>query len=145
IRAEFDVYANDLTVRTSHLDATHAFLNPPNLLPYVVGRAHEPLAVQVEHPDTWRLACGLPPGIDPLHRLLAQDYDELADSPIHAGPDPVYDFDVAGIPHAIATWGRGNLQPDRFTRDVARIVETEGALFGGLPYERYLFILLLSD
>src|SRR3954453_10251724 len=42
IGVSFDVYANDLTVRTSHLDTTHAFFNAANLLPYVDRRTQAP-------------------------------------------------------------------------------------------------------
>jgi predicted metalloprotease with PDZ domain len=144
VRAEFDVYANDLTVRTSHVDATHALLNLSNLLPYVVGRASEPLLLRLEHPNEWQASSGLREAADG-RSLLAGDYDELVDSPVHMGAEPTIDFEVDAIPHRIAVWGRGNLVRDRLRDDVRRIVETEAALFGGLPYERYVFILLLTD
>ena len=142
---EFDVYANDLTVRTSHVDRSHAFLNASNLLPYVAGRTDEPLFVAVRPPEFWKIATGLPPSAQDAAAFVAQDYDELVDSPLHLGPDPQYEFDVDSVPHTIATWGRGNLEPDRLTGDVARIIQSQRALFGGLPYERYVFILLLTD
>src|SRR5262245_58532837 len=34
----YRVYANELTVRTAHLDGTHGYLNPAAVLPYVPGR-----------------------------------------------------------------------------------------------------------
>lgn len=143
VRVEFDVYAHDLSVRTSHVDATHAFLNPANLLPYVVGRRERPTLVAVEPPGDWRVHTALPP--ERHGSFIARDYDELADSPIHVGPDPSVDFTVDGRTHTIATWSRGNLDLTRFAGDVERIVRAEAQLFGGLPYERYLFLLLLTD
>jgi predicted metalloprotease with PDZ domain len=145
LTAEFDVYANDLTVRTSHVDRSHAFLNPSNLLPYVTDRADEPLLVVVQSPESWKIATGLPPSAEDPAAFVAHDYDELLDSPLHLGTDPQYDFEVDGVPHAIATWGRGNLEPERLVGDAARIIRTQRSLFGGLPYERYVFILLLTD
>jgi predicted metalloprotease with PDZ domain len=41
-------------------------------------------------------------------------------------------------------WGRGNLDLPRFVADVQRIVEAHGAFWGGLPYQRYLFIVHLA-
>ena len=142
---ELDVYANELSVRTSHVDATHAFLNPPNLLPYVEGRTDEPVTVDiVDAPDGWQVHAALSMAGQP-GSYLAHDYDELADSPIHVGPDPSITFQVEGKTHTIATWGHGNVDLPRLAADVERIVQAEAALFGALPYERYLFILLLTD
>src|SRR6266542_4699842 len=41
------VYANDLTVRTCHLDGTHGFVNPAAVFPYARGREAEPHALEV--------------------------------------------------------------------------------------------------
>ncbi|MEA2642347.1 MAG: hypothetical protein QOF51_3741 [Chloroflexota bacterium] len=143
--AEFDVYAHELTVRTSDLDATHGFFNPANMLPDVLGRAGEPLEVAVEHPPAWHVQTGLRPTGTAADTFVAADYDELVDSPIHVGPDPVLTFTVDGKEHAIATWGRGNLNYERITADLRRVVEAERDLFGSLPYDRYVFMLLLTD
>ncbi|MPZ14751.1 MAG: PDZ domain-containing protein [Chloroflexi bacterium] len=145
IRAEFDYYANELTVRTSHLDSTHVFFNPPNLLPYAPGRTAEPALLTVEAPDGWTVETGLRRCEPGRNVFIASDYDELADCPVHAGPDPVLSFDALGVPHAVATWGRGNLDQERLRNDLQRIVESEAALFDGFPYERFLFILLLTE
>jgi predicted metalloprotease with PDZ domain len=144
ICVEFDFYANELSVRTSHVDATHAFLNPANLLPYVAGRMDEPASAHIDAPSGWRMHCSLAetPGAS---SFTARDYDELADSPIHSAPDPDVSFEVDGKRHTIATWGRGNLDPAGLAADIERIVRTEKDLFGVLPYERYLFILLLTS
>ncbi len=141
----FEVYANDLTVRTSHLDGTHAFFNAANLLPYVEGRTREPLRLYVDAPDGWTVETGLRRDESPGEAFIAVDYDELVDSPVHAGPDPVLEFEACGVPHRIATWGRSNLDADRLVADTKRIVETQAELFGGLPYESYVFILMTTD
>jgi predicted metalloprotease with PDZ domain len=143
VRVEFDFYAHELSVRTSHVDTTHAFLNPANLLPYVPGRLDESSTIRIQVPKGWSVHTALAPVGDDSY--VATGYDELADSPIHAGPDPSEAFDVEGKRHTIATWGRGNLDLGRLAGDVERIVRTEMALFGELPYKRYLFILLLTD
>jgi predicted metalloprotease with PDZ domain len=145
VRVDLEVYAHELTVRTSHADATHFFLNPGNLLPYVLGRDREPLDLRVDRPAGWSPECALAALGDPCW-FLAEDYDELVDSPIHCGPDPVVRFTVRGVPHRLATWGRSNLDSGRLTADLTRLIEAQAALFGGdLPYARYLFILLTAD
>lgn len=144
VRAELEVYANDLSVRTSHVDATHAFLNLSNLLPYIDGQLDRPATVQVACPPAWTVVSGLSPSTGG-RAYGARDYDELVDCPIHAGPDPTFTFEVDEIAHTVALWGRGNLDPSQLSADLARIVQTTRALFGALPYERYLFIVLLTD
>src|SRR5262249_37332855 len=41
--------------------------------------------------------------------------------------------------------GGGTHDARRMVHDLGRIVETEGTLFGGLPYDRYAFLVLLTD
>lgn len=144
LRAEFDVYANDLTVRTSHLDSTHLFINAANLLPYVASRTGQPAGLRVDVPRGWNLATGLPLPKE-NDALAAADYDELVDSPVHAGPEPILRFEVNGVAHEIATWGGGNLDPDRLTADLTHVVAAQAALFGSLPYQRYVFMLMATD
>ncbi len=143
VRIEIEVYANDLSVRTSHVDVTHAFLNLANVLPYVDGQLDRPAEVSLQPPADWQVHTALAPGA--AGRYIAADYDELVDSPIHAGPDPAFPFEVEGVTHTIATWGRGNLDGARLSGDLGRIVRTARGLFGSLPYNRYLFIALLTD
>ena len=39
ITLRYEVYAHELTVRTSHVDPSHAFLNPVTFCPFLPGRA----------------------------------------------------------------------------------------------------------
>jgi predicted metalloprotease with PDZ domain len=136
------VYANELTVRTCHLDGTHAFVNPAAVFPLVRGREGERLVLEVRPPDGWRVSTPLDGG--PVE-FTARDYDTLADSPLEIGTHRTLRFTALGKPHELALWGRGNVDEDRLAADARRIVEAAGALMGGLPYERYLFIVHLAD
>ncbi len=138
----YRVYANELTVRTAHLDGTHGYVNGAALFPYVVGRAGEPHALEVAAPPGWRVSTALEGGPT---RFTARDYDELADSPLEIGAHRIVHFMALGRPHEIAIWGRGNLDEGRLAGDARAIVETLAALMGGLPYERYVFIVHLTE
>jgi len=142
IVVRYRVYANELTVRTCHLDGTHGFLNGAAVFLYAPGREREPHAVEIEAPEGWSVATALPGGPT---TFTARDYDELADSPMELGRHRVVPFTALGKPHEIAIWGRGNVDEARLADDTRRVVETLGALMGGLPYERYLFILHLTE
>src|SRR5207248_412648 len=47
------------------------------------------------------------------------------------------------VPHEIAVWGRTDLDRARLVADVTKIIEAQCALWNGLPYERYVFLLHL--
>lgn len=157
IRLRYAVYAYELSVRTSHLDGSHGYFNPATLCMYVPGRLQQPHLITIQTPQYWHVTSGLPvmstpaPQGQPPHEhsghssFLAQDYDELVDSPFECGTHRLLNFEVDGIPHAIAIWGHGNENEKRLIDDTRRIVETARDLFGALPYERYVFILHLAD
>lgn len=152
--ARYQVYANDLTVRTSHLDGTHGYFNGASVFMYAPGRTAERLRLIVETPAGWRVTTALSPLIgdvlvaEPrpeLHLFTAADYDELVDSPVECGHHRLLTFDVDGVHHELAVWGRGNEDEARLVADTRRIVEVQRDFFGGLPYGRYSFILHLTD
>ncbi len=142
VRLRYRVYANDPTVRTSHLDGGHGFWNGANLFLYAEGRVEEPVELTVVPPAGWQVSTALDGG--PL-RFTARDYHELCDSPVEVGTQALAPFEALGKRHEVALAGRGHLELPRFVADLRRIVEQLGALMGGLPYERYLFIVHLSD
>ncbi len=144
IQVRYQVYANDLTVRTSHLDGTHGYFNGACVFMAVSGREAEPLRLRVDAPPAWQVTTGLEPADRP-NEFLAADYDELVDCPVECGTHRLLTFEVDGIPHRIAIWGRGNEDEARLIRDTRRIVEVQRDFFGGLPYRHYTFILHLLD
>jgi predicted metalloprotease with PDZ domain len=151
----YRVYANELTVRTNHLDGTHGYFNPAALLFYAEGRGWEPHVLEVAPPAGWRVATALEgahgpfgegqPGAGEPWVFTARDYDELVDSPVEMGTHALARFEALGRPHALAVWGRADVDLPRFADDLRRIVESVGTLMGGLPYDRYLFLVHLTD
>lgn len=142
----YRVYANELSVRTCHLDGTHGYVNGAAVFPYVPGREARTHLLEVAPPPGWSIATVLAPWEGSSGVFTARDYDELVDSPVEVGTHRTLRFDALGKPHEIAVWGRGNLDEPRLVEDARRVVETLGALLGGvLPYERYLFILHLTE
>ncbi len=135
------VYAHELTVRTSHLDASHGYGNGANLFFYVDGRKDEPQELRFALQHGWKVSIALPVRGGTFR---AADYDELVDSPFECGTHRTFSFRARGVPHTLALWGSGNESPARLAKDLKRLVNEAGALFGGLPYERYLFLVHLS-
>lgn len=139
LRIEYEIYANELNLRTRHVDASHAFVNGATVfMLYAPGR-EEPVAVRVEAPDGWSVSCGLPMAGD--GSLLAPDYDMLVDCPLEIGTHRRVQFQVRGVPHEIAIWGEGDWDAERLRRDFADIVAEQSSIFGDLPYEKYVFLM----
>jgi predicted metalloprotease with PDZ domain len=145
ITIHYRVFANELTVRTNHLDATHGFFNPAALCFYLPGFEYNPIQITIEPPHSeWHVATPLPAVVGQPLTFEAADFDQLVDSPFEIGKHQLYEFDVLGKPHQLAIWGQGNANPEAIIADTSKIIEAEAKLFGGLPYDRYLFLLHLS-
>jgi predicted metalloprotease with PDZ domain len=141
----YRVFANDLSVRTNHLDATHGYFNGAALFFYVPGLEKTKIRVTiVPHHPNWRVATPLPEVTSQSHTFEAIDFDTLVDSPFEIGIHQLYEFEVLGKLHQYAIWGHGNADLEQIIADTRKVIETEANLFGGLPYDRYLFILHLS-
>ena len=157
----YAVYGHDLSVRTNHIDATHAFLHGPATFAHVERLRRHPVTVTVRPPAGrgWRLATGLDGGAfgtapdgDGAWRLAAPDVDALYDAPIHLGPVEERTFAVADVPFELAIWGErvagGAFTVDQLVADLGAIALDHATRAGGgkpdLPFERYTFLLMLS-
>lgn len=145
-----DIYAHDESVRGSHLDLTHAFFNGTCVFPVVTGQEDVACELDIQEPEKpvgkrWRVATSLVNkdaetyGFGTYH---ADNYAELIDHPVEIGELSIGEFEVDGIPHAIAI--RGNTRADmrRLCRDLQKIC-THHMAFLGAPkdLDRYLFLL----
>jgi predicted metalloprotease with PDZ domain len=145
IVVKYRVYANELTVRTNHLDATHGYFNGAALFFFIPGLEQAPIKVEIIPPQAdWQVTTTLSAVAEKENTFIAQDFDTLVDTPIEVGTQQIYDFEVLEKPHSWAIWSQGNVQPKQLIADTTKVIETEAELFGGLPYERYLFLLHLS-
>ncbi|HET6764341.1 MAG TPA: PDZ domain-containing protein [Longimicrobiaceae bacterium] len=142
LRVRYVVHADELSVRTSHVDASHACLNGASAFVLVRGREQAPHRVELHGPQEWRTTTAMAevePGV-----YGAAHYDELVDSPIEMGTHEVWEWEIDGTPHRWAVWGRGNYDRQRLALDTTRIVRAEKAMWGGLPYGAFTFMLHLT-
>jgi predicted metalloprotease with PDZ domain len=145
ITVHYRIFANELSVRTNHLDGTHGYFNGAALFFFIPGFEQQPIqvAIAIPNPD-WQVTTPLPPVSGEVNTFEAKDFDTLVDSPFEIGSHQLYNFEVLGKPHQLAIWGQGNADPERIIEDTKKIIEVEAQLYGGLPYDRYLFLLHLS-
>ena len=141
VTLRYRVYANELTVRTSHLDGSHGYFNGATLFLYAERLRGVPHGLTVDAPAGWSVFTALE---QDGAAWSAPDYDTLIDSPVEIGPHTPIRFEAAGVPHEVVVWG-GTVDTSKVEQDFRAVVEAEAALWGGLPLRRYLFLVYLLD
>jgi predicted metalloprotease with PDZ domain len=145
----YRVYAGELTVRTCHVDETHALLVGAGLFMAVEG--HEQLGAElaIEAPPGWRATTSLASHASShsasTARFTAPDFDTLIDSPIEVGTHREASFEVLSTPHRLSLWPSDTARDadvQRLVDDTRRIIETIATFFDGrLPYPSYELLL----
>jgi predicted metalloprotease with PDZ domain len=141
------VYAYDLSVRAAYLDATRGYFNGSSVFLLPEGREHASCIVDIVPPEgapysRWRVATTMlragasAYGFGPYR---AANYDELIDHPVETGDFALTTFEAGGVPHDIAISGRQSADLPRLARDLQRVCQWQIDLFGGAPFDRYLF------
>jgi predicted metalloprotease with PDZ domain len=136
------------TVTTNWVGDGYAVLNGPATFITLAGAARRAHEVSVELPKGWsevRTALPAAPG-GGRWKYLAPDFDTLADSPLVAGNPVVRTFDVGGVPHALVAIGAvKGFDLKRAAADLKKIVMAQSQIWGGLPFKRYEFLLVLRS
>src|SRR6266568_6009792 len=144
-RVTYRVYANEFSVRTNELNSDHAFWNNAALLMYPDGSITKPSILHINPANGWKIATGLPAVAGEPNTFRAENFDILYDSPVEVSNFKEIGFQVRGVPHRVVIDGEGNYDPERMRREVQKIVETEVAMMGDIPYHDYTFILHLRE
>jgi len=151
----YQVYAWDLSVRTAHVDATHAYFNGTSVFVSIDGQESDTCSVEILAPEgelykNWRISTAMKSISAKLHGFGlygAENYDELIDHPVEMGEFSLATFDVSGVPHDIVITGKHAADMDRLCKDLKVICEHHVSLFGELPaMERYVFqVMVVGD
>jgi len=140
VQVHYQVYAYELSVRTSFLDDLHGYINPASVLLYVAKWAKLPQELSiVPHKDFKKVSTALK-NVGGFN-YIAKDLDELIDSPIEIGNQQVWNFKVNNIPHQIAFFGQAQLDSLKFIADVTKMAETAQQVVGQHPCDHYVFII----
>lgn len=142
IEIRYRVYAFEISVRTSFVDASHAFLSPTGIFMYLEDKIHLPAEVTIiPHPSWSKISTGLEKVTDKENTFYAADFDILFDSPIEVGNQDIFYFTAAGVEHEVAMVGGGIYDEETLKRDMTKIIENETAVFQENPNNRYVFII----
>ena len=147
IVVKYKVYAFEHSVRTSYLNADHALVVPASVLMYWQKNQNRQHDLHVNLPDLWStITTALSPfNISGNLDFSAQNYDTLVDSPLEIGNQHEIEFQVLGKPHVLGIYGSSNYIDSVLVADFTRIMEAEAAIYGGLPYEHYAYIIHMEE
>ncbi|RDC65158.1 M61 family metallopeptidase [Adhaeribacter pallidiroseus] len=142
VKVTYQVYAFELTVRTSFLNAEHGYVNGASMFMYPDGLQNEASEIKVVPYKDWKVVSTALPAVgNQPFTFRAANYDEVVDSPIEIGNHEVWQFEVNGIPHRVAMFGESNANKERFLADLKKITATAIQIMGESPLDRYLFII----
>ncbi|MBX0289830.1 PDZ domain-containing protein [Hymenobacter sp. HSC-4F20] len=136
----YRVYAFELSVRTSFIDAAHGYVNGTSVFMYPADGKQLPSTLEVQPAQGWsQVSTSLKPA-GGTFTYRSSGYDELADSPIEIGNQKIYSFTANGTPHTVAMFGDPKVDEARLTRDMQRVCEEAQKVVGQNPLDRYVFI-----
>jgi predicted metalloprotease with PDZ domain len=142
VQVQYRVYAFEVSVRTSFLDASHGYIQPAATFMFVKELMNNPATLTVKPYKGWdQISTGLSPAGKDKFVLQVPNFDILIDSPIEVGTHKVLEFMVRNVPHRVAMYGEGNYDEKRLVADMKAIVEEAVAIFDDIPYEHYTFII----
>jgi predicted metalloprotease with PDZ domain len=145
IKIEFDYSANVLALNQAKVTSDYAFFTGTQLFLEPVGHRASPSSVRFKVPAGWQIVSALRETSDPM-MFTAPDYDTLVDSPTEMGRFDVVRFEVEGKPHFFVSTPAGAFpqeKGERLAPMLAKIAEAERAVFGELPYEKYVYFYFL--
>ena len=148
IVVKYQVYAFELTVRTSYLDNLYGLLTPASIFFYIsdnnnkIDNKANQIEIEISIQKNWKIFCTLN---YTNSKYMATNYDELIDSPIglaHENGYELLEYEIDKIPCEVVLIGvKGNQNIGKFKDDLIKIQKYSIELFGELPYDRYLWAL----
>ncbi|MDR0800954.1 PDZ domain-containing protein [Fluviicola sp.] len=147
VSIQYEVYAFELSVRTSFLDLTHGFVSNSGVFCYLDGYKDKAGTVTVYPYKSFKVITtslektNMQFGDERSETFQFPNFDVLVDSPFEVGNQEVFDFTVDDTKHTVALYGSGNYDVDELKSDMARIVKAENNVFGNKnPNKNYTFI-----
>ena len=143
VHVGYELYANELGLRTRHIDDSHAYLDASATFMYADKYRADDVSVTLNVPRGWNSFSGL--NSTGPQRFAAANWDILVDSPIETGLDRSYRFTEGGRDYEVVFWGEGNFDPQGVVADIRKIVPQAASIWSGYPFQRYVFMIHATD
>jgi predicted metalloprotease with PDZ domain len=126
------------------MEQDHVLINPHAVVGYPTGMQARPIRLRVKYPRRWQVGTALRRGPDGAY--LAEDYDQLVDSPILLGRLSEARTRVTGVPVEIYTYSKTDkIQSAQLLGAMNGTLQAAGRFLGRLPVERYTFLFHFED
>jgi len=142
VNITYRVYAFELSVRTSFIDASHGYFNGTSMFMYINDLKNTPHQLTIVPYKDWKKVSTSLPKIEGKGFVYkAPNYDILVDSPVEIGNHETFEFTSAGVLHHVAMYGKGNYDVEKLKVDMAKITQACTDVFGVNPNKEYTFII----
>jgi predicted metalloprotease with PDZ domain len=142
VSIKYKVYAFEMSVRTSFLDASHGYFNGTSMFMLINDLKNTPHELTITPYKEWKkVSTSLPKTSKKGYNYIAPNYDVLVDCPVEIGNHIVFDFISAGVLHHVAMYGVGNYNIDTLIKDMSKITQECTNVFGFNPNKEYTFII----
>src|SRR3954468_22241495 len=146
IELKYRVYAREMSVRTNWVESGFALLNGAPTFITLADGLDAPHDVTLVPAAGWKRSLTALPEVGGNHHYVAPDFDTLVDSPIVLGNPAVYEFTVGGKKHYLVNEGEGGVFDGvQAAKDLEAVVRENLRLWGSLPYEKYLFLNMITE
>ena len=139
----YEVYCHEFSVRTSHVDASHAFLHGPSLLMGILDRDVVEPKLELIFPNLWSKVTTPLRDISNKRDVFlyeADDYDHLIDCPIEIGCHETDGFLHQGREHHLGFYTAIAETDNDIKGDIKKIVQATCGYFTDTPYDNYYFM-----
>ena len=121
------------------IERDHVLINPHAVIGYPSGMQARPIRLRLAYPAGWKLGTALKR--DRSGAYLAEDFDQLVDSPILLGPLTEARTRVTGVPVEIYTYSHtGKIRSSQLLGAMDDMLQAAGRFLGKLPVDRYTFL-----
>ena len=121
------------------IERDHVLINPHAVIGYPSGMQARPIRLRLAYPAGWKLGTALER--DRSGAYLAEDFDQLVDSPILLGPLTEARTRVTGVPVEIYTYSHtGKIRSSQLLGAMDDMLQAAGRFLGKLPVDRYTFL-----
>jgi predicted metalloprotease with PDZ domain len=147
INVEFDYLATSLALNQARIAPDYAFFTGTQLCLLPEGHRSSHSMVHFDVPAGWKVVSALEDTADPMV-FTAPDYDTLVDQPTQMGHFDVTRFMVEGKPHDFVSNPAGVFSAEKtrtFIEHLTKLAETEGKIFGGLPYRKFVYFYFFRE
>lgn len=138
LKVTYSYFTSEINAGSCYADDKQLYVNPVHLCMYVPGRMNEEHVVELDIPDSYKIATSLSVK---GKTLSAVSFDELADSPVMASAGLQSDvYEVKGIKFWLHFIGECRPDFEKMKADFTKFTATQLSFWGDFPVKEYHFL-----